>query len=346
MFPSPPLESTKGLSEKFVGEWLKQHPKSFRKDVLLCTKVCGNGKDITWMRKDKSPTRLTRKQIEEAVDGSLARLQTDYIDVLSFHWPDRYVVWNGAESYYEHLQVPDATPILEQLQIVQDLIKKGKIRHFALTNETPYGIGAFTATADNTGLPRPVAVQSQYSLLDRYDFELGMKEAVYNAKMPVMAYSPLAGGALTGKYNTDFNFVPDDARMKLFAGFYARYITQPCKDAIRSYMEIAKENFVPFTPMALAWVYQQSFVTSTILGVTSVAQLDQNIRAKNLSPLNENIMAAFDKIYRQNIQAGRGPSTISDPRIERFDPRRRPWGLREAELDPRIAEILDEMGEI
>lgn len=345
-FPMPLAETTYGHAETIVGEWLKQNPTSFREKVVIHTKVVGSSPQITWMRGDNSAgTRINAKQVEEAVDNSLRRLKTDYIDILSFQWPDRYVVNNGGDQYYEEFEVENPTPIRQQLEFIAKLVKKGKIRHFALSNETPYGIGAFTSLADETKLPRPVFTSNQYSLLDRYDFETGMKEALFNAKLPLVAYSPLAGGALTGKYAVPFMDVDDDARMKRYPGFYARFVSDDSRAAVKEYMRLAQENHVPLAPFALAWVYQQHFVTSTLIGATSVNQLEENILAKNFCPLNVEINKAIDRVYRNHLSAGRGPSRLNDPRIEKYDPRRRPWGLREQDLDPELSELLDELYE-
>ena len=340
----PLAETTYGHAELIVGDWLKQNPASFRDKVVISTKVVGSCPKIDWMRTDNSKgTRINAKQVEEAVDNSLRRLKVDHIDVLSFQWPDRYVVINGADQYYDELEVKDATPFREQLELMQRLIQKGKVRHFSLSNETPYGIGSWTSLADAYDLPRPLFTSNQFSLMDRYDFETGMKEALSNAKMPLVAYSPLAGGALTGKYSRPFEEIDANARMKRFPGFYARYVTEECRQAVKEYLQLAEENYAALAPLALAWVYQQPFVVSTLIGATTVQQLEQNILANNFTPLNDDVNAAFDRVYHQNPSAGRGPAALNDPRIETFDPRRRPWGLREEDLDPELAQLLDEV---
>jgi aryl-alcohol dehydrogenase-like predicted oxidoreductase len=342
-FPQPLQQSTYGATETIIGEWLKQNPKSFRDKVVLSTKVVGSCPEIDWMRKDSAVgTRVTEKQVEEAVDNSLRRLKTDHIDILSFQWPDRYVVYNGGDEYFEEFEVPDATPIRDQLEFVAKLIKKGKIRYFALSNETPYGIGAFTATADEANLPRPILATNHYSLLDRYDLETGMKEALKNANLPFVAYSPMAGGALSGKYSDDFREVDAEARMRKYPGFYARFVTDECRAAIKKYVNLAKDNSVPLAPLALAWVYQQPFVTSTLVGATSVEQLEMNILSKNFSPLNKELNENIDRIYRAHLLAGRGPAQVYNPFVEVYDPRQQAWGLREEDLDPEYEQMMSE----
>lgn len=212
-----------------VGEWLKGHgkaaSKTFRESIVLSTKICGFSDEITWCRRGGEGTKLVREQIIEAVDAQLARLGTDYIDLLQFHWPDRYLPLFGADEYHHDLQRPDATPILEQLQVVAELIRTGKVRSFGLSNETPFGVTSFVRTAELLGgdLPRVCSVQNAYNLLEQNDFQCGMLEvcAPVNADLAVLAYSPLAGGALTGKY-INLKAASQEARMKKYIGYMYR----------------------------------------------------------------------------------------------------------------------------
>jgi len=226
----PSTPETVGQSELIIGEWLKQHGKTKRSELVISTKICGFSNEITWCRKSNSDegTRLTSNQITEAVNGQLKRLGTDYIDVLQFNWPDRYVPLYGAPEYLHELERDDASSFRSQLEAVDSLVKAGKVpsidanvlffkshytdnvildgqvRHFGLSNETPYGATSFILTAEALGLShlKPVTVQNAYNLLERNDFESGMLEVCSprNGNLGLLAYSPLAGGALTGKY--------------------------------------------------------------------------------------------------------------------------------------------------
>lgn len=175
-YPVPSAPTSTGASERIIGEWLKRKGNK-RQNVIISTKICGFSDQITWCRRDGEGTRINRKQVIEAVDAQLERLGTDYIDLLQFHWPDRYVPLFGAPEYLYDLERNDGTPIREQLEIINDLVKAGKVRSFGLSNETPYGATAFCKTAELLKLPRPCCVQNAYNLLVRNDYESGMLES-------------------------------------------------------------------------------------------------------------------------------------------------------------------------
>lgn len=207
----PSTPSTTGKSEKIIGEWLRQHKSapsnaasthtvssSFRQNIVLSTKICGHSDEITWCRADGSPTRLTKKQIIEAVDAQVDRLGTDYLDLLQLHWPDRnqYVPLAGAPYVYTTTRT-DATPIETQLEAIAELIQSGKIRHFGLSNETPYGVASFVRAAQHLSLPRPVTLQTTLNLLEgQNELDMGLIEACapLNGDVALIACSPLAGG--------------------------------------------------------------------------------------------------------------------------------------------------------
>lgn len=206
---------------------MKKQSPSVREDLIISTKICGFSDEITWCRKNGQGTKLVREQIIEAVDAQLVRLGTDYIDLLQFHWPDRYVPLYGAGDYSYDLQRSDASSILSQLQVIGELIKSGKVRSFGLSNETPYGIASFVKTAELLGgdLPRACSLQNAYNLLEQNEFKMGLFEACapMNGNLGILAHSPLAGGALTGKY-LNIKTTSQEARMKKYVGYMYRYL--------------------------------------------------------------------------------------------------------------------------
>lgn len=228
LYPAPYTASKFGRSEKIIGEWLKQHKgkdhsggstssvsSSFRQNIVLSASICGASDDITWCRKGSAPTRLTPAQIEEAVDAQLQRLGTDYIDLLQFHWPDRncHVPLNGAPQD-PNVRRSDATSVDDQLEAVAGLIKRGKVRYFGLSNETPYGVTSFVKAAEYKALPRPVSLQNTLNLLEGHnELDMGLREAIAedNGNLGFIAASPLAGnvpclhGVLVAvQWHTDF----------------------------------------------------------------------------------------------------------------------------------------------
>jgi aryl-alcohol dehydrogenase-like predicted oxidoreductase len=341
-YPVPSAPSTTGKTELIIGEWLKKSGKKTRENTVISTNICGFSDQITWCRKDGQGTRVNREQVFEAVDAQLKRLGTDYIDLLQIHWPDRYVPLYGAPDYLYELERTGSTPIKEQLEIIAELVKAGKVRHFGLSNETPYGVTAFTQTADLLGLPRPCVAQNAYSLLVRNEYETGMLEACSpaNANVGLLAYSPLAGGALTGKYLNAKN-VDAAARMRQFVGYMHRYISPPAMEAVRRYQAVADSISVPLTPLALAWVYSRPFVTSTIIGATDMKQLEDNIMALNM-PIDEEITSMLNAVYRDHIEPTRGVFEVMDPNLEYIDPSKLPWGGKDTEVDPELDILINQ----
>ena len=262
--------------------------------------------------------------------------------MLQIHWPDRYVPLYGAPDYLYELERADTTPIKEQLEIIAELIKSGKVRQFGLSNETPYGVTKFTAIAEAMGLPRPCVTQNAYNLLVRNEFETGMLEACSpaNANVGLLAYSPLAGGALTGKYLNPKK-VDADARMRQFVGYMHRYISSPAMEAVRRYQELADSLSIPLTPLALAWVYSRPFVTSTIIGATNLRQLEDNVMALNM-PITDDIAAALNAVYRDHLEPTRGIFEVMDPNLEYIDPSKLPWGGKDTEVDPELDILINQ----
>lgn len=317
--------------------------KKNREKIVLSTKICGFSDQITWCRKDGSGTRLSKAQIFEAVDSQLQRLGTDYIDLLQLHWPERYVPLYGAPEYQFALENRMGTSSMkEQLEALTELKKQGKIKNFGLSNETPYGIGAFTTTADLCGLDRPVVTQNCYNLLVRNDFESGMIEAcsINNGNLGLIAYSPLAGGALTGKY-LDTASIHQDYRLQKYIGFMHRYISSPAADAIREYMEVAESFSLPLAPLALSFVYSRPFVASTLIGVTSKEQLKQNLLALNI-PTTPEMLEAFNGVYRHHMDPTKGIFEVIDPTKEYVDPAKLPWGAKDEDVDPELDVLINQ----
>lgn len=335
----PYTESSAGAAEKIVGRWLKTKKRS---DVIISGKICGYSNDIRWLRSDRQQgTRATRDQIIEAVNGHLQRLGCDYIDLLQIQWPDRYLPISGSETYNFKLERNDSVPIFDQIKVMDELIKAGKIRHYGVSNETPYGIALWTATADIHGLPRPVSTQNAYNFLVRNDFEIGMVEACSPSlgNVGLLAYSPLAGGALTGKYLD--NKLNPNSRLHKYIGFMHRYISPPCQAAVKEYQEVAKYFSLPLSAIALSFVYSRPFVSSTIIGVTSLSQLHDNVLSLNV-PYADEIHSAINNVYRRHLDPTKGVFELNDPFIENIDPSKEPWGAKDFEMDPELDLLLSQ----
>lgn len=338
-YPVPSCPSTTGRTEQIIGEWLGRNK---RDDIILSTKISGYSNEITWCRSGGQGTRVNKAQVIDAVDAQLKRLGTDYIDLLQIHWPERYVPLYGAPDYRYELERSDATSVHEQLETIAELIKAGKVRSFGLSNETPYGIGKFVTTAELTGLPRPCVTQNCYNLLVRSDFENGMMEAcsTVNGNVGLLAYSPLAGGALTGKY-LDPKHVDNKSRMRQFVGYMHRYISAPAMEAVRKYKKVADTNSIPLAPLALAWVYSRPFVTSTIIGATSLAQLEDNVMSLNMI-LNDEITDMINDVYRDDRDPAKGVFEVIDPFLENVDPSKLPWGAKDVDIDPELDILISQ----
>ena len=344
-YPVPSAPSTQGRSETFIGEWLKQGGPSRRQNTVIATKVCGWSDQIDWCRKSGEMTRINRAQVIEAVDASLKRLGTDYIDLLQIHWPDRYVPLFGAPEYRYDLERTDVTPVKEQLEIMDELIKSGKVRHFGLSNETPYGVTDFVRTAEYHGLPRPVTTQNVYNLLARNDFETGMLEACspLNNNVGLLAYSPLAGGALTGKYRKKFRdkLIIDENRLTKFVGYMHRYLAEPCSNAIEAYSEAADSVGLPLGALSLAFVTSRPFTTSTIIGATNLNQLEEAVLSLNI-PISEEVKGILDAVYAKHPDPAKGIFDIVDPSKEYIDPSKLPWGAKDVDVDPELDLLISE----
>lgn len=291
MYPVPPRAETMGRTESILGRWMAQ--RGCRDRVVLATKVAGPGRDwLPYVR--GGGNRLGRKDIAAAVDGSLQRLQTDVIDLYQVHWPDRETNFFG-QLGYSPKRDPDEVPLNETLAALAELVTAGKIRHVGLSNETPWGVMRCVQLAEQHGLPRPVSIQNPYNLLNR-TFEIGLAEIADREAVGLLAYSPLAFGVLTGKYLS--GALPSDARLTLFP-HYDRYSNAQAQKATHDYVSLARSVGLSPTQMALAYVNTRPFLTSTIVGATSLAQLRENIGSATLV-LPDDVLDEIESIHRRH----------------------------------------------
>ncbi|ESQ09572.1 MAG TPA: NADP(H)-dependent aldo-keto reductase [Chromatiaceae bacterium] len=288
MYPVPPRPETQGLTETYIGNWMAS--RNNRADLILATKVSGPSDSLEYLRGPQ--LRLNRANIETALDNSLRRLQTDYLDLYQLHWPDRNTNYFGKLGY-EHSEPDHSVPLAETLGVLNDLVQAGKIRYIGLSNETPWGTMHALALAEQHGLPRAVTIQNPYNLLNRV-FEIGLAEIAIREQCGLLAYSPLAFGQLTGKYRHGAR--PENARLTLFTRF-DRYSNPQAIAATENYLAIAERHHLNPTQMALAWVTSRPFVTSTIIGATSLAQLRTNLASGDLQ-LSPELIAEIEDAHR------------------------------------------------
>jgi aryl-alcohol dehydrogenase-like predicted oxidoreductase len=289
MYPVPPKADTQGETERYVGSWLAARGQ--RDQVILATKVAGPADWLNYLR-DGNP-RLDRTNIEAALDQSLQRLKTDYIDIYQLHWPDRQTNYFGLLGY-QHPTQEQTTPIEETLEVLGDLKKAGKIRHIGVSNETPWGVMRYLQIAQQQDLPRLVSIQNPYNLLNR-TFEIGLAEIAHRECCGLLAYSPMAFGVLSGKYLGGKR--PAKARLTLFDRFI-RYSNPLATAATEQYVQLAIEHELDPAQMALAFVTSRPFVTSTIIGATTHQQLEQDLASIDLV-LSQEVLNGIEKIHLQ-----------------------------------------------
>lgn len=293
MYSVPARAETCGATETIIGNWLARNP-GVRQKVVLATKVAGPSRGMPWVREGAG---MTAADIVASCEGSLRRLQTDVIDLYQIHWPERHVPAFGM-VYYDPSKERSQTSIHEQLEALGRLVKAGKVRHIGLSNETPYGVHEFVRLAEQHGLPRIATVQNVYCLVSRA-LDNGLDETLHRLGVSLLAYSPLGFGLLTGKYDasgTEGPDAPKDARIAKFESVRKQRWGRPeALVAARQYNELARDN--GFTPvqMALAFCYTNWRVASTIIGVTSLAQLDDNLDAWG-TQLSPEVLAEIDRI--------------------------------------------------
>ncbi|PRW59049.1 aldo keto reductase [Chlorella sorokiniana] len=305
LYPVPPRPETCGRTEEMIGRWLQA--RGCRDKVVLASKVMGGSKDgRTFVpanrtvppAADAPKPRLEPAQIFAAVAGSLRRLQTDYIDLLQLHWPDRWAPCFGKNQFRpeEHY---DPVPFEEQVAAVGQLIKEGKVRHWGLSNETPFGVCKMCEAAAKLGVPPPVSIQNDFSLLDRrFEGHLAEACAPFNYNLGLLPYGPLAGGTLTDKYQSGGNAGPNARHVK-FPGFQPRYHSERSLAAAAKYYELAQSKGLSLAQLALAWCKSRWYVASTIIGATTMEQLKEDIDAFENVDLDEQTLAAIDAIHLQ-----------------------------------------------
>ncbi|MGB5734751.1 MAG: NADP(H)-dependent aldo-keto reductase [Thiohalocapsa sp.] len=289
MYPVPPMVETQGRTETYIGNWLAA--RGNRDKLILATKVAG---PADWMPHPRGASgRLDRANIEAALDDSLRRLRTDYVDLYQLHWPDRETNYFGKLGY-QHSEQDDSVPLQETLGALDDLVKAGKIRHVGLSNETPWGTMHALALAERHDLPRMVSIQNPYNLLNR-SFEIGLAEVALREHCGLLAYSPLAFGMLTGKYRGGAR--PEGARLTLYARF-DRYSNPQALAATDRYIAIANRHGLNPSQMALAWVTSRPFVTSNIIGATTMRQLEVNLASAELT-LSDAVIAEIEAAHME-----------------------------------------------
>ncbi len=287
MYPVPPRAESYGATETIIGNWFAKHRD--RADWVLASKVAGPGNGISHIR--GGSLRHNREHITSALDASLKRLKTDWIDLYQLHWPERSTNFFGQLGYQHKDET--FTPLQETLEVLGELVKAGKIRHVGLSNETPWGTMKFLQLAEQLSLPRAASIQNPYNLLNR-SFEVGLSEVAIREQCGLLAYSPMAFGMLSGKYEGGAR--PTNARITLFSRF-TRYTNPQAQAACSRYVALAREHDLDPAQMALAFVTAQPFVTSNIIGATSLAQLDTNLRSSELT-LSQDVLDGIAAIHR------------------------------------------------
>ncbi|QKJ57947.1 NADP(H)-dependent aldo-keto reductase [Serratia fonticola] len=287
MYPVPPRPETQGLTEQYIGSWIKA--RGNRDKIVLASKVSGpiRGNDAG-IRPQQA---LDRKNIRAALDASLKRLNTDYLDLYQLHWPQRTTNCFGKLNY-QYTDEKATIPLLETLEALTEQVRAGKIRYIGVSNETPWGVMRYLQLAEKHELPRIVSIQNPYSLLNR-SFEIGLAEISQHEGIELLAYSSLAFGTLSGKYLNGAK--PAGARNTLFSRF-TRYSSAQSQAAIAEYVALAKKHGLDPSQMALAFVRQQPFVASTLLGATTLEQLKMNIDSFDVV-LNEEVLQGLEEIH-------------------------------------------------
>jgi aryl-alcohol dehydrogenase-like predicted oxidoreductase len=290
MYSFPGNPKTQGSTEKIIGAWMKARKN--RSDVIVATKITGPSSGLKHIR--GGDLRFGKKQVAEAVDLSLKRLGTDYIDLYQTHWPERPANYFGRLDY-EHREDADVTAPEEQLDAFAEQVKAGKIRAFGVSNETPWGLMKFLEIAELTGLPRVASIQNPYSLICR-TFEVGLSEVAIREDCGLLAYSPLAFGALSGKYLGGKE--PKGSRHALFPQF-GRYFKPDAVKAVEKYVKLARDHDLEPSGMALAFVNSRRFLTSTIIGATTEQQLAQNLATEDMV-LSQDVLAGIEAIHAEH----------------------------------------------
>ena len=288
MYPVPPRAETQGRTEQYIGSWLRRRGR--RDDLILATKAAGPGDWLTYLR---GGPQLTRPHLEDALNASLARLNTDYVDLYQIHWPARSTNFFGKLGY-AHVAEEDVTPIRETLEALEAFVEQGKVRHVGVSNETPWGVMEYLRLAERFNLPRIVSIQNPYNLLNR-SFEVGLAEIAHREDTGLLAYSPLGFGRLTGKY---LGGNPPKARLTLFERF-SRYNNAEGLAATERYVALARAHGLSPAQMALAYVNSRPFLTSNIIGATTMEQLREDIGSIEVV-LSDEVLAEIERIHTQH----------------------------------------------
>lgn len=283
MYAIPPKQETQGLTEKIIGTWLVK--RKDREKIHIATKVAGPGMEYL-----RDGSRLSKKHIFQAVDDSLKRLQTDYIDLYQVHWPERKSNYFGrlGYEYSDYIGVS----IEETLEAMTELVKSGRVRYIGISNETPWGTNKYLDIAKERSMERIVTIQNPYSLLNRI-YEIGLSEISQHENIGLLAYSPLGFGQLTGKY---INKTDNNSRLGLFGDWFTRYSNNECISAVKKYATIAQRHNMSLTHLALAFVNTRPFVTSNIIGATTMEQLKENIDSIDVN-LTETMLDEINQVH-------------------------------------------------
>jgi aryl-alcohol dehydrogenase-like predicted oxidoreductase len=288
MYPVMPRAETQGSTERFIGTWLKKSGQ--RDQVILATKVAGPSRGFGWIRNGEND--LTPDNIRAAVETSLKRLQTDYIDLYQLHWPSRNAPIFGQKSFNPKLERPCA-PIEATLQVLDELVRAGKVRAVGVSNETAWGVSEFIKQSEQSDQVRIATIQNAYNLVNR-SFEQGLDETCFREQIGLLAYSPLAFGQLSAKYIDD---AKAHGRLTLFPATWSpRYMRPAVFEAARRYAQLARAHGLTPAQLALAWCYSRWFVASTIIGATNLQQLQENIDAAQVV-LSPEVLAGIEEIH-------------------------------------------------
>ena len=291
MYPVPPRAETAGDTERCIGQWLSQTDK--RSEITLATKVSGRADTRPDWKHIRDGPRLSRDHIRRAIEGSLERLQTDYVDLYQVHWPERATNYFGMRGYV-HYPKGDGIAIEETLDALSELVDEGLVKHVGLSNETPWGMMEYLRQASERGLAKVVSIQNVYNLLSR-QFETGLAEMAIREEVGLLAYSPMAFGVLSGKYIG--GKMPAGSRLELFERF-VRYGSPQSEAATIAYQGIAEKHGMTLAQMSLAFVCQQPFVTSCLIGATTMDQLRENIDAVDVS-VSKELLAEINEVHNQ-----------------------------------------------
>lgn len=292
LYPVPARAETQGLTESYIGSWLKKTGK--RSEIILASKVAGPGRK-EWIGHIRNVPKLNAIHINQAIESSLKRLNTEYLDLYQVHWPSRSTNYFG-QLGYKYAKDNHPETIEETLRALTDLVKAGKVRTIGVSNETPWGVMTYLTLARELGLERIVSIQNPYSLLNR-SYEIGLAEIAHRDQVGLLAYSPLGFGVLSGKYLNGKR--PEGARISKWESYFPRYMTPKAQQATQLYVELAQQHGLDPAQMALAYVNSRPFLTTNIMGATTLEQLKANIASSELN-LNPEILEGIEQIHMEH----------------------------------------------